>query len=153
MLFSEGVSAGRIDLPTFVRLTSTNAARLFGLAGRKGTLAPGADADLVLWNPDAERVLTNSDLHHAIDYTPWEGMRLKGLPTMTIRRGEIAVREGQVLAAPGSAGSSPAGPTPSPPRRPGAGRVRRRFPALTPSTEGAPWPTMPVSSGEPAWRP
>ncbi|WP_288586200.1 dihydropyrimidinase [uncultured Methylobacterium sp.] len=102
VLFSEGVSAGRIDLPTFVRLTSTNAARLFGLAGRKGTLAPGADADLVLWNPDAERVLTNSDLHHAIDYTPWEGMRLRGLPTMTIRRGEIAVRDGRVLAEPGS---------------------------------------------------
>ncbi len=110
-----------------MRLTSTNAARLFGLAGRKGTLAPGADADLVLWNPDAERALTNSDLHHAIDYTPWEGMRLKGLPTMTIRRGEIAVRDGQVLAEPGSGRFLARGPTRSPRRRAGCrtGSTRR----------------------------
>ncbi|MEH3145309.1 MAG: dihydropyrimidinase [Methylobacterium frigidaeris] len=102
VLFSEGVSAGRIDLPAFVRLTSANAARLFGLQGRKGSLAPGADADLVLWDPDAERTLTNAGLHHAIDYTPWEGTRLKGVPTTTIRRGEVAVRGGEVLARPGS---------------------------------------------------
>ncbi|MCQ4162353.1 dihydropyrimidinase [Roseomonas sp. GC11] len=102
VLFSEGVSKGRIDLPTFVRLSSANAAALFGLGGRKGTLAPGADADLVLWNPDAERTITNAGLHHAIDYTPWEGMAVKGWPEVTIRRGEIAARGGEVLAAPGS---------------------------------------------------
>lgn len=102
VLFSEGVSRGRIDLPTFVRLTSFNAARLFGLAGRKGTLAPGADADLVLWDPDAERTIANADLHHAIDYTPWEGLAVKGWPRATIRRGEVAVRDGTVLARPGS---------------------------------------------------
>ncbi|EFH10649.1 dihydropyrimidinase, partial [Pseudoroseomonas cervicalis ATCC 49957] len=102
VLFSEGVSKGRIDLPTFVRLSSANAAALFGLAGRKGSLAPGADADLVLWDPDAERVIHNSALHHAIDYTPWEGMAVKGWPSVTIRRGEVAVRDGEVLAQPGS---------------------------------------------------
>jgi dihydropyrimidinase len=102
VLFSEGVSKGRIDLPTFVRLTSANAAKLFGLAGRKGSLAPGADADLVLWDPDAERSIRQADLHHAIDYTPWEGMAVKGWPMVTLRRGEVAMRDGQVLAAPGS---------------------------------------------------
>jgi dihydropyrimidinase len=102
VLFSEGVATGRIDLPAFVRLSSYNAAQLFGLSGRKGTLAPGADADLVIWNPDAERVIANSALHHAIDYTPWEGSAVKGAPVATIRRGEIAVREGEVLAQPGS---------------------------------------------------
>ncbi|MGA0598271.1 dihydropyrimidinase [Enterovirga sp. CN4-39] len=102
VLFSEGVSKGRIDLPTFVRLSSFNAAQLFGLGGRKGTLSPGADADLVLWNPDAEGVIANDALHHAIDYTPWEGLPVKGSPVVTIRRGEIAVREGEVLARPGS---------------------------------------------------
>jgi dihydropyrimidinase len=102
VMFSEGFSKGRIDLPTFVRLTSTNAAKLFGLEGRKGSLAPGADADLVLWDPDAERSIRNADLHHAIDYTPWEGFAVKGWPQVTIRRGEIAVRDGAVLAAPGS---------------------------------------------------
>jgi dihydropyrimidinase len=102
VLFSEGVSKGRIDLPTFVRLSSANAAKLFGLEGRKGSLAPGADADLVLWNPDAERTIRQADLHHAIDYTPWEGFAVKGWPQVTIRRGEVAVRDGEVLAQPGS---------------------------------------------------
>ncbi|WP_200845138.1 dihydropyrimidinase [Roseomonas sp. 18066] len=102
VLFSEGVSKGRIDLPTFVRLSSANAAKLFGLQGRKGSLAPGADADLVLWNPDAERSIRQADLHHAIDYTPWEGFAVKGWPQVTIRRGEVAVRDGEVLAQPGS---------------------------------------------------
>ncbi|MBI0434661.1 dihydropyrimidinase [Roseomonas sp. KE0001] len=102
VLFSEGVSKGRIDLPAFVRLSSANAARLFGLEGRKGSLMPGADADLALWDPDAERTIRNAELHHAIDYTPWEGMAVKGWPVVTIRRGEVAVREGEVLARPGS---------------------------------------------------
>lgn len=102
VLFSEGVSKGRIDLPTFVRLTSFNAARLFGLAGRKGTLAPGADADLVLWDPDAEHTITNGALHHAIDHTPWEGRAVKGRAHTTIRAGDIAAREGRILAAPGT---------------------------------------------------
>jgi dihydropyrimidinase len=102
VLFSEGVSKGRIDLPTFVRLSSANAAKLFGLGGRKGSLMPGADADLVLWDPDAERVIRNDRLHHAIDYTPWEGMDVKGWPMVTIRRGEVAARDGEVLAQPGS---------------------------------------------------
>lgn len=110
VLFSEGVSKGRIDLPTFVRLSSANAAALFGLAGRKGSLAPGADADLVLWDPDAERVIRNAGLHHAIDYTPWEGLAVKGWPSVTIRRGEVAVREGEVLAQPGSGRFLPRGP-------------------------------------------
>ncbi len=102
VLFSEGVSAGRIDLPTFVRLTSTNAARLFGLAGRKGTLAPGAMPTSCCGTPMPSGFLTNADLHHAIDYTPWEGMRLKGLPhdDDPARRGRGAGRP--VLAEPGS---------------------------------------------------
>ena len=102
VLFSEGVSKGRIDLPTFVRLSSANPAKLFGLAGRKGSLSPGADADLVLWDPDAERVIRQADLHHAIDYTPWEGLPVKGWPRITLRRGEVAARNGEVLARPGS---------------------------------------------------
>ena len=102
VIFSEGVSKGRISLPDFVRLTSANAARLFGLEGCKGSLMPGADADLVLWNPEKEQVIRNAALHHAVDYTPWEGFAVKGWPEITIRRGEVAARDGQVLAAPGS---------------------------------------------------
>lgn len=102
VLFSEGVSKGRIDLPTFVRLTSANAAERYGLGGRKGTLMPGADADIVLWDPEMEQTITNSTMHHAIDYTPWEGYAAKGWPVMTLRRGEIVMRDGQILAEPGS---------------------------------------------------
>ncbi|MGY2051532.1 dihydropyrimidinase [Methylobacterium sp. JK268] len=112
VLFSEGVSKGRIDLPTFVRLTSANAARLFGLEDRKGTLAPGADADLVLWNPSAERRIANAALHHAIDYTPWEGLAVTGWPEIVIRRGEVAMRDGAVLAAPGTGRFLARGPYP-----------------------------------------
>lgn len=101
VLFNEGVSKGRIDLPGFVRLSATNAAMLFGLA-RKGDIFPGADADIVVWDPSREKTITIADMHQAIDYTPWEGYRAKGAPTATIRGGEIVVRNNEVLAQPGS---------------------------------------------------
>jgi dihydropyrimidinase len=102
LLFSEGVVKGRIDLPTFVALTSANAARLYGLGGRKGTLAPGADADIVLWDATKRQRIENARLQHAVDYTPYEGIEVTGWPAMTIRRGVIAMREGEILAEEGS---------------------------------------------------
>ncbi|MCF3934612.1 dihydropyrimidinase [Acuticoccus sp. M5D2P5] len=110
VLFSEGVSKGRISINAFVRITSANAARLFGLQGRKGTIAPGADADLVVWDPQMERKVEVARMHQAIDYTPWEGLDVKGWPVVTIRRGEIAVRDNEVIAAPGSGSFLPRGP-------------------------------------------
>src|SRR6185437_12705006 len=73
LVFSEGVAKGRIDLNTYVRLVSTNPAKLFGLYPRKGTIAPGADADMVLWDASRRHVITNTSLQHVIDYTPYEG--------------------------------------------------------------------------------
>ena len=102
ILFSEGISKGRIDPTQFVRLTATNPAKLFGLAPRKGSIAPGADADLTLWDPKKKQTITNALLQHVIDYTPYEGMEVTGWPVMTIRRGEIAMRDGKVQAPPGS---------------------------------------------------
>jgi dihydropyrimidinase len=96
----------------FVRLTTANPARLFGLQGRKGAIIPGADADIVLWDPSEERRIHNGNLHHAIDYTPWEGLPVKGWPTVTIRRGEVAVRDGQVLVAEGTGRFLARGPYP-----------------------------------------
>jgi dihydropyrimidinase len=75
LLFSEGVSKGRIGIEEFVRLTSTNPARLMGLYPRKGAIAVGSDADLVIWDPAKRVVLTNALMQHAIDYTPYEGRR------------------------------------------------------------------------------
>ena len=102
ILFSEGVSKGRIDPCTFVRLTSANPARLFGLYPRKGTIAPGADADLVLWDAGKSVTITNDLLQHIIDYTPYEGMQVTGWPVCTIRRGDVVMQDGIVQAEPGS---------------------------------------------------
>ena len=88
LLWSEGVLAGRITPQKFVELTATNPAKAYGLHPRKGTIAVGADADLVIWD-EREFILTNTQLHHAVDYTPYEGMRLSAWPGMTICRGEI----------------------------------------------------------------
>jgi len=101
LLFSEGVSAGRITPSDFVRLTAANPARLFGLAG-KGRIETGADADIVLWDPEKTVTLTNGLMRHAIDYTPYEGRVVTGWPVLTMRRGEIVMQDGIVTAPPGS---------------------------------------------------
>lgn len=88
LLWSEGVMAGRITPQKFVELTSTNPAKAYGLHPRKGSLAVGADADLVIWD-EREFVLSNAQLHHDVDYTPYEGMHLTAWPGMTLSRGEV----------------------------------------------------------------
>jgi dihydropyrimidinase len=102
ILFSEGVSKGRIDLNTFSRITAYNPARLFGLYPRKGTIAPGSDADLVLWDAGRKVRLTNALMQHIIDYTPYDGLEVTGWPVATLRRGEVVMRDGKVQAEPGS---------------------------------------------------
>ncbi|UUZ66640.1 dihydropyrimidinase [Polaromonas sp. P2-4] len=88
LLYSEGVLGGRITLEKFVELTATNPAKAYGLHPRKGTIAIGADADLVIWD-EREFVLRNTQLHHAVDNTPYEGMTLKAWPGLTLSRGEV----------------------------------------------------------------
>jgi dihydropyrimidinase len=110
ILFSEGVVKGRIDLNEFVRLTASMPAKLFGLYPRKGSIAVGADADLVLWDATKEATLSNKLLQQAIDYTPYEGMRVVGWPVATVRRGEVVMRDGKVGADPGSGRFLPRGP-------------------------------------------
>jgi dihydropyrimidinase len=88
LLYSEGVLAGRITLQKFVELTATNPAKAYGLHPRKGTIAIGADADLVVWG-EGERVLCNDNLHHAVDYTPYAGMTLGAWPALTLVGGEV----------------------------------------------------------------
>ena len=79
---------GRITINRFVELTSTNPAKAYGLHPRKGTIAIGADADLVVWDA-APRQIRNADLHHAVDYTPYEGIEVKAWPALTLTRGEV----------------------------------------------------------------
>jgi dihydropyrimidinase len=88
LLFSHGVLDGRITINRFVELTSTNPAKAYGLHPRKGTIAVGADADLVVWGT-TPRAIRNADLHHAVDYTPYEGIDVKAWPAVTLARGEV----------------------------------------------------------------
>jgi len=101
LMFSEGVMAGRIELETFVALTATNAAKLYGLHPRKGTIAVGADADMVLWDPERTVTLTHAMLHDRCDYTPYEGRTFRGWSVTTIAGGELLWHDGEVRARPG----------------------------------------------------
>ncbi len=112
ILFSEGVSRGRITVDDFVRLTATNPARLMGLGPRKGAIAVGADADLALWDPKKRVTLTNALMRHAIDHTPYEGLEVTGWPVLTMRRGAVVMRDGQDLAEPGTGRFLPRAPYP-----------------------------------------
>ena len=96
-----GVRAGRLSLNRWVQVCCTNPARLFGLYPRKGTLEPGADADVVLFDPDKQVTLTESILHENVDYTPYEGFELHGYPVMTILRGRVIVENNEFFGAPG----------------------------------------------------
>ena len=96
-----GVNRGRIDASRWVDVLSTTPAKLFGLYPRKGTLAPGADADVVLFDPTRRVTLSKAVTHGAVDYEPYEGFGLVGYPVMTVSRGEVVVRDGTVLGSPG----------------------------------------------------
>lgn len=98
ILFSEGVSKGRIDLNQFVALSSTNHAKLYGLYPRKGTIAIGSDADIALWDPKKSVVITNEILHHGADYTPYEGLAITGWPVRVMVRGKTVI-DGDALVA------------------------------------------------------
>jgi dihydropyrimidinase len=99
ILFSEGVTKGRISLQQFVALGSTNHAKTYGLYPQKGEIAVGSDADIVIWDPELDRPITQSALHHGADYTPYEGLMIKGWPTTTILRGEVVVESGEPISA------------------------------------------------------
>ena len=100
-------------------ITSTNAARLFGLYPRKGTIAVGSDADLVLWDLNASRILRDADLQTRARHTVYEGFELRALPRTTIRRGEVVFHDGRLLGRPGSGLVLPRGPTQPPLRKGG----------------------------------
>jgi dihydropyrimidinase len=101
LVFSHGVQTGRIDVHTFVALTSTNPARIYGLFPRKGTIAVGADADLVIWDTDVRSSIRNDRLHHAVDYTPYEGIAVTAWPRLTLSRGAVVWRDGEYRGTPG----------------------------------------------------
>ena len=102
LLFSEGVSKGRISLSKFVEITSTNPARIAGIFPEKGALAIGSDADITIIDPDKEVTISTNTLHGKTDYTPFDGWKLKGYPIATLSRGKVLVENGEFVGQEGS---------------------------------------------------
>ncbi|MCM3714297.1 dihydropyrimidinase [Alkalihalobacillus oceani] len=102
ILYSEGVEKGRISLNQFVDIVSTKIAKLFGLFPQKGTIAVGSDADLVIFDPTAERVISAETHHMAVDYNAFEGMTIKGEPVSVLSRGEFVIRDKAFVGKPGA---------------------------------------------------
>jgi dihydropyrimidinase len=101
LLYTHGVRSGRLTPERWVEVCCTEPARRFGLAPRKGTLAVGADADVVLFDPERRVTLSVRTLHQHVDYTPYEGWEVRGYPEMVLSRGEVIVRDGQFAGAAG----------------------------------------------------
>jgi len=101
MLWSLGVATGRMSLGRFVEMTSCNAAKLFGMYPQKGCIAPGSDADLVIWDPTESRIIDGATMHSKAGYSPYDGWEVTGWPTHTISRGEIVAEGSRVIGQPG----------------------------------------------------
>ena len=101
LLYTEGVCTGRISLNHFVDLVATSPARLFGLYPQKGTIAPGSDADLVIFDPTVETLISAVTHHSCADYSLYEGMRVKGMPETVIFRGNVIVQNGKFTGTAG----------------------------------------------------
>jgi dihydropyrimidinase len=101
LLFSEGVLKGRMSMNQFVALTSTNHARMYGLAHRKGSIAVGLDADLAIWDAEKKTRISAAALHDNVGYTPYEGREITGWPVTVLNRGKVVVDNGRLLASRG----------------------------------------------------
>ncbi|MCW3476068.1 dihydropyrimidinase [Limobrevibacterium gyesilva] len=102
ILWHHGVTTGRITPNEFVRITSTNTAQIFNVYPRKGALEPGADADLVLWDPSASRTISATTHHQNVDFNVYEGMQATGLARHTICRGRLVWADGDLRAVRGA---------------------------------------------------
>jgi dihydropyrimidinase len=101
MLYSEGVRKGRLTIARLVEVLASAPARIGGMYPRKGVLAVGADADVVIFDPNARRTIRAADLHSACDYDPYEGWVVTGWPEIVVARGAIVFERGELRAEPG----------------------------------------------------
>lgn len=101
VLWTHGVNTGRMTMNEFVAVTSTNIAKILNIYPKKGAVLPGADADLVIWDPKATKTVSAETQISVIDYNVFEGQKLKGLPRVTLSRGEVCWQDGKVTAKTG----------------------------------------------------
>jgi dihydropyrimidinase len=102
LVYDGGVRTGKISLNRFVELTSTSPAKIFGLFPRKGTIAPGSDADLVIFDPAKRQRLSAKTLHMKVDYNPYEGREVTGVTDTVISRGRVVIDAGRFTGRAGA---------------------------------------------------
>jgi dihydropyrimidinase len=102
LVYDGGVRPGRISLNRFVELTSTSPARIFGLFPRKGTIAPGSDADIVVFDPNRTITLSAKTLHMRVDYNPYEGRQVTGATDTVLSRGTLVIEDGTFVGKAGA---------------------------------------------------
>ena len=101
ILMYDGVRRGLLDIHHFVDLVATMPAKLFGLFPRKGTIAPGSDADIVIFDPERSLTISATNQHQRVDYTPYEGIQVQGVPETVLLRGRVIVRDGTYVGGKG----------------------------------------------------
>jgi len=101
LIYNGGVAEGRISLNRFVEITSTAQAKIFGLFPRKGTIAIGSDADIVIFDPDEQMTISAKNHHMNVDYSCYEGMNVKGVTRTVLSRGDVVIEDGKYAAKPG----------------------------------------------------
>ena len=102
ILYAEGVAKQRIGLAKLVELAAQNPARLFGMYPQKGVLAPGSDADIVVYDPSPEWIMTAKELHMNTDFCPFDGWKIKGRVRSVLSRGSFVIRDGRLVGKPGA---------------------------------------------------
>src|SRR5579872_4769784 len=102
LVYSGGVGRGRFSVNRFVELVATTPAKIFGLYPRKGTIAVGSDADLVIFDPNREHTISAKTHHMRVDYSMFEGIKVKGMPDVVMSRGRVLVEGDSFQGKPGS---------------------------------------------------
>ncbi len=102
VLWHHGVNSGRLTINEFVAVTSTNTAKIFNIYPRKGAIQVGADADIIVWDPERERTISKDTHHQNVDYNIFEGMTVRGINTVTLSQGKVVYQDGEVVAERGA---------------------------------------------------
>jgi dihydropyrimidinase len=101
LIYDGGVATGRINMNRFVEITSASPARIFGLFPKKGTIAVGSDADIVIFDPNEEMTISARTHHMNVDYSCYEGVKVKGVTKTVLSRGKVVIEDGKYVGSPG----------------------------------------------------